>query len=71
MHYIFEFVSMTNKLKLMASQQADCFSFAALSAANENNTFLCDLCGSSAASGEYGGRVGVGDPVVFIRRIPD
>jgi hypothetical protein len=29
--------------------EADCFSFAALSAANENNAFLCDLCGSSEA----------------------
>jgi hypothetical protein len=32
--------------------EADCFSFAALSAANENNIFFWYLCGSSEAGGE-------------------
>jgi hypothetical protein len=40
-------------LAIINPPEADCFSFAALSAANENNIFLCDLCGSSEAGGEY------------------
>jgi hypothetical protein len=35
--------------------EAEYFSFAALSAANENNIFLCDLCGSSTAQSGTGG----------------
>jgi hypothetical protein len=34
-------------LAIIDPPEADCFSFAARSAANENNIFLCDLCGSS------------------------
>jgi hypothetical protein len=41
------------KLVIVAPPEADCFSFAALSAANENNIFLCDHCGSSEAGGEF------------------
>jgi hypothetical protein len=44
---------MTYRLAVINPPEADCFSFAALSAANENNIFLCDLCGSSEAGGEY------------------
>ncbi len=40
---------MTHRLAIINPPEADCFSFAALSAANENNIFLCDLCGSSEA----------------------
>jgi hypothetical protein len=40
---------MTYRLAIIDPPQADCFSFAALSAANENNVFLCDLCVSSEA----------------------
>ncbi len=45
-------VSMTYRLAIIDPPEADCFSFAALSAANENNIFLCDLCVSSEAGGE-------------------
>jgi hypothetical protein len=34
-------------LLIINPPEADCFSFAARSAANENNIFLCDLRGSS------------------------
>jgi hypothetical protein len=34
-------------LVIIAPPEADYFSFAARSAANENNKSLCDLCGSS------------------------
>ncbi len=44
---------MTYRLAIINPPEADCFSFAALSAANENNIFLCDLCGSSEAGGKY------------------
>jgi hypothetical protein len=44
---------MTYRLTIIEPPKADCFSFAALSAANENNIFLWDLCGSSEAGGEY------------------
>jgi hypothetical protein len=40
---------MTYGLAIIAPPEADSFSFAALSAANENNIFLCDLSGSSEA----------------------
>jgi hypothetical protein len=36
----------------MYPPEADCFSFAALSAANENNILLCALCVLSEAGGE-------------------
>jgi hypothetical protein len=35
-------------LAIIAPPEADYFSFAARSAANEKNIFLCDLCGSSS-----------------------
>jgi len=38
---------MTYRLAIIDPPEADCFSFAALSAANENNVFLCDLCVSA------------------------
>ena len=44
---------MTYRLAIITPPEADCFSFAALSAANENNIYLCDLCVSSEAGGEY------------------
>jgi hypothetical protein len=40
-------------LVIIAPPEADNFSFAARSAANEKNIFLCDLCGSSEAGGEF------------------
>jgi len=46
---------MTYRLAIIDPPEADCFSFAALSAANENNVFLCDLCGSSTAQSGTGG----------------
>ncbi len=45
-------VSITYRLAIIDPPEADCFSFAALSAANENNILLCDLCVSSEAGGE-------------------
>ena len=42
-------------LVVIAPPEADYFSFAALSAANENNIFLCDLCVSSPAQCGTGG----------------
>jgi len=44
---------MTHNLAIINPPEADSFSFAALSAANENNIYLCDLCVSSEAGGEY------------------
>jgi hypothetical protein len=38
---------MANRSAIISPPEADCFSFAARSAANENNKFLCDLCDSS------------------------
>jgi hypothetical protein len=42
-------------LVIIAPPEADYFSFAARSAANENNIILCDLCGSSTAQSGTGG----------------
>jgi hypothetical protein len=46
---------MTYMLAIINLPEADCFSFAALSAANENNIFLCDLGDSSPAQSRTGG----------------
>jgi hypothetical protein len=37
------------KVVVIAPSEADYFSFAARSAANEKNIYLCDLCGSRTA----------------------
>jgi hypothetical protein len=46
---------MTHGLAIIAPPEADYFSFAARSAVNEINIFLCDLCGSSTAQSGTGG----------------
>ena len=44
--YLLVSVPMTYRLAIIDPPEADCFSFAARSAANENNIFLCDLAPS-------------------------
>jgi hypothetical protein len=46
---------MTYNLAIINPPEADCFSFAARSAANGNNILLCDLCGLSTAQSGTGG----------------
>jgi hypothetical protein len=53
MKYILASVPINHRLVIVAPPEADRFSFAALSAANENNKFLCDLCVSSEAGGKF------------------
>ena len=48
---IISFMDIRCNMAAIDPPEADCFSFAAVSAANENNIFLCDLCVSSEAGG--------------------